>query len=192
MKNFLKPILGLIPLFFILFTSPVLAHQPRIVEGNTINIVDPEISKAYYAQLSNEPHTYTIQLAEPFDLYVNILLPYAEGQAKDVTATIYKNKDYANPLATLGGVGAEWKYMFEKFGYDEYWQGSEYRLKAGSGSYEIRVSSQNNTSKYSLAVGEIENFDFKETMNALTLVPQIKRDFFNESPISFIASPFGW
>ncbi len=62
----------------------------------------------------------------------------------------------------------------------------------GPGNYEIRVSSQNNTSKYSLAVGEIEKFDFKETMNALSLVPKIKRDFFNESPVSFIASPFGW
>ena len=122
MKNFFKFVLRLLPLIAVFFTSSVLAHQPRIVEGNTINIVDPEISKAYYAQLSNAPHTYTIQSAEPFDLYVNILLPYSDGQAKDVTATIFKNKDYANPLATLGGVGTEWKYMFEKFGYDEYWQ----------------------------------------------------------------------
>ena len=49
-----------------------------------------------------------------------------------------------------------------------------------------------NDSKYSLAIGETENFDFKEIMNALTLVPQLKRTFFDESPISFILSPFGW
>ena len=34
--------------------------------------------------------------------------------------------------------------------------------------------------------------NFKEIKNSLTLVPQLKRDFFEESPISFILSPFGW
>jgi hypothetical protein len=122
MKHSFKLVLWIIPLFFILSTSSVLAHQPRIVEETLTNIVDPEISKAYYAQLSNEPQIYIIDSTEPFNLYVNILLPDIEGQSKDVTATIFKNKDYTNPLATLGGVGAQWKNMFEKFGYDKYWQ----------------------------------------------------------------------
>lgn len=29
-------------------------------------------------------------------------------------------------------------------------------------------------------------------MNALSIIPELKRDFFEESPISFIKSPFGW
>jgi hypothetical protein len=58
--------------------------------------------------------------------------------------------------------------------------------------YEIRVSSPNNDSKYSLAVGEIEAFDMKEGLNALKVIPELKKSFFNESPISFILSPFGW
>ena len=52
--------------------------------------------------------------------------------------------------------------------------------------------SSNNDSKYSLAVGESEAFDIKEGLNALTIIPELKRNFFNESPISFIAPPFGW
>jgi hypothetical protein len=61
-----------------------------------------------------------------------------------------------------------------------------------AGKYDVIVSSTNNDTKYSLAIGEAENFDAKEIINALTLVPQIKRDFFNESPINFIFSFFGW
>lgn len=52
--------------------------------------------------------------------------------------------------------------------------------------------SSNNDSKYSLAIGETEAFDFKEGMNALTLVPELKKNFFNESPVGFILSPMGW
>jgi hypothetical protein len=47
-------------------------------------------------------------------------------------------------------------------------------------------------SKYSLAVGEIENFDVHETLNALKIVPQLKHDFFNESPRNFLFSPMGY
>ena len=122
MKNLFKYIFGVIPLFFVISTTPVLAHQPRIVESTVTNIIDPEISKAYYAQLPGEPQIYTINATEPFDLYVNILLPYSLKQNKDITATIFKNQDYAHPIAKLGGTNAEWKYMFEKFGYDAYWK----------------------------------------------------------------------
>lgn len=82
--------------------------------------------------------------------------------------------------------------MFEPFGYDTYWKGPEYKVRVEAGIYDIIVSSKTNDGKYSLAIGEAENFDFREIMNALDLVPKIKRDFFDESPITFIFSPFGW
>jgi Protein of unknown function (DUF2892) len=82
--------------------------------------------------------------------------------------------------------------MFEPFGYDTYWTGPEYKARTEAGTYVITVTSTDNTSKYSLAIGETEHFDFAEIRNALTLVPQLKKSFFNESPISFILSPFGW
>jgi hypothetical protein len=92
----------------------------------------------------------------------------------------------------LDGATHVWTQFFEPFGYNTYWEGPEYKARAEAGTYEIRVWSSNNDSKYSLAVGEIEAFDFTEGLNALTLIPQIKKDFFNESPISFILSPMGW
>lgn len=36
------------------------AHQPRIVQSETTQVVDQEISKAYYATITGSPHIYTI------------------------------------------------------------------------------------------------------------------------------------
>jgi len=169
--------------------SPASAHQPRLVETSEITVVDPAVSKAYYGKLVGEPAVYTISADKPFALYVGVLVPDIAGQKKDVSAVILKEGE---EIALLEGLGFEWKQFFEPFGNDTYWQGPEYKAQADAGTYEIRVWSSNNDSKYSLAIGEIEAFDFKETVNALTLIPQLKKDFFNKSPVDFILSPFGW
>ena len=122
MKNSLKDMCRLILLFLLIVSTPVLAHQPRLTEQVITNIIDPEVSKAYYAELSGEPQTYIINATGSFNLYVNILVPDILGQMKDVTATIFKNGDTAHPVAILGGLNTEWKYFFEPFGYDTYWQ----------------------------------------------------------------------
>lgn len=167
------------------------AHQPRMTEGSQITVTDPEISKAYYSKLEGKTQTYSISSDKPFTLYVNILVPDIAGQKKDVSAVIIRNKDVESPTA-LNGNNFEWKKFFEPFGNDTYWMGPEYREKVGPGVYEILVSSKEQDSKYSLAIGEIESFSLGETFNALKLIPKIKRDFFNESPAGFIFSPFGF
>ena len=169
--------------------SLVFAHQPRITDERLTIVTDPEISKAYYGKLTGEPDVYTIEAKQAFNLYVGVLVPDIAGQKKDVSAVVLKD---GKQIAVLDGVTFAWKQFFEPFGYDTYWQGPEYKARADVGIYEIRVTSPNNDSKYSLAIGEIEKFDGKEGLNALTLIPQIKKDFFNESPIGFILSPFGW
>lgn len=165
------------------------AHQPRITEGRLTQVSDPEISKAYYGKLTGEPDVYVIKATEAFDLYVNVLVPDIAGQKKDVSAVVLKDN---KQIAILDGMNFEWKQFYELFGADTYWMGPEYKSRVEAGTYEIRVWSSNNDSKYSLAVGEIEAFDGKEGMNALSIIPELKRDFFEESPISFIKSPFGW
>jgi|CXWL01.1.fsa_nt_gi hypothetical protein len=170
----------------------VFAHQPRITESRLTQVPDPEISKAYYGKLTGEPDVYTIEASKEFDLYVNVLVPDIEGQKKDVSAAIIKDGNTDKPLAVLEGINFEWKKFYEPFGADTYWMGPEYKARAEAGTYEIRVWSSNNDSKYALAVGEIEAFDRMEGANALSIIPELKRDFFEESPISFINSPFGW
>jgi len=189
MKKTLITIVLLVPIFFL--STSTSAHQPRIVNDNTTTtiVMSPEISKAYYGTLNGTPATYIINADKPFALYVSVLVPDLADQKKDVSAVIFKNGE---ELAVLDGINFEWKKFFEPFGSDTYWQGPEYRAQVESGKYEIIVSSTNNDTKYSLAVGEIEAFDFKETLNALTLIPQLKKDYFNGSSIDFILSPFGW
>jgi len=181
----------IIPLLLVVFLLPIVtfAHQPRIVTENPTIVTFPEVSKAYYGTLSGEPAVYTITADKPFALYVGVLVPDILGQKKDVSAVILKD---GKQLSVLDGASFEWKQFFEPFGYDTYWMGPEYKAQADAGTHEIHVWSSNNDSKYSLAIGEIEAFDFKEGVNALTLIPQLKKDFFDKSGVDFILSPFGW
>ena len=182
-------LLALFVFIFVLAPGFASAHQPRIVESDATQVVDPEISKAYYATLKGSPHTYTIDSKVDFDLYVSILLPDIQSADKSTVAEVFKGEQ---SIATLGGENAVWKSFFEPFGQSSYLDGGEYKARREAGVYTVKVSSQNNNSKYSLAVGEIEAFDGKEGTNALSIIPELKRDFFEESPITFIKSPFGW
>ena len=176
----------------------VSAHQPRITESRLTQVPNPEISKAYYGKLTGEPDVYVIEASEPFDLYVNVLVPDIAGQKKDVSAVILKDVPEGQgtagsaQVALLEGINYEWEKFYEPFGADTYWMGPEYKARVEAGRYEIRVWSSNNDSKYSLAIGEIEAFDGKEGLSTLTIIPELKKNFFNESPIGFIVSPFGW
>jgi len=184
--------------FLFCLPATLLAHQPRLVESRLTTVSDPEISKAFYGKLTGEPDVYVIEAAGPFDLYVSVLVPDIVGQKKDVSVVILKDVSEGRgtagsaQVALLEGINYEWKKFYEPFGADTYWSGPEYKGRAEAGRYEISVWSSNNDSKYSLAIGEIEAFDRAEGMNALSIIPELKRDFFEESPISFIKSPFGW
>lgn len=176
----------------LLLPSSVSAHQPRITESRLTQVSSPEISKAYYGKLTGMPDVYVIKASEPFALYVNILVPDIAGQKKDLSVVVTKDGNVEKPLAVLNGIPFVWKKFYEPFGADTYWMGPEYKARAEAGTYEIRVLSSNNDSKYSLAIGETEVFDAKEGFSALTTIPKLKRDFFNVSPIGFISSPFGY
>ncbi len=188
-KKIYKVIPFLLLALFVLTPSLVSAHQPRVIQSETTQVVDPEVSKAYYATLTGSPHVYTIDSKEAFDFYVGILVPDIKSIKKDILAEVFKE---GVKIATLGGANAIWKPYFEPFGQSNYFDGGEYKARAEAGVYTIKVSNPLNTGKYSLAVGEIEAFDGKEGMNALSMIPDLKRNFFEESPISFILSPFGW
>ncbi len=176
----------------IVFPFAASAHQPRIVESNSITVTDPEISKAYYATLQGSPQVYHIHSSTPFHFYVNILVPDILNQKTDVTAEVINLSKPQQPIALLGGTHDTWKKFFEPFGYDSYLMGSEYEADVAAGDYDVRVSSPQNNTTFSLAIGTIEMFDMKEGLNAISLIPQIKRDFFHESPASFIFSMFGY
>lgn len=191
-KNFITRIAISVLAGFLLSSAPVLAHQPRIVTGEVTVVPDPEISKAYYGKLNGEPHTYRIFSDKPFKLYAGVLVPDIPNQKKDVSAVILKDDQIDEPLAVLDGANFEWEPFFEEYAHDDYWWGPEYRAEVPAGNYEIRVWSSNNDSRYSLAVGDVELFNFREGWNAIRLIPEIKSGFFGKSPVDFIFSKFGY
>ncbi|RLT54116.1 MAG: hypothetical protein DWI70_06685 [Chloroflexi bacterium] len=172
----------------LLSAAPALAHQPVVVASDTTEVVDPEISKAYYGVLSGAAHTYLIRSDIEFDLYVGILVPDSESPKRDVKAEIFRGDEL---VETLGGVDAEWVTFYEPFGQNTYWDAGEYRLRAAPGVYSIRISSPDNTSKYSLAIGEIEFFDLEDRANALAVLPGIQEEFFGSSAVELVGTRYG-
>ena len=73
-----------------------------------------------------------------------------------------------------------------------YWKGPEFKVRADAGIYKIHVQSTEKSIRYVLATGEIEAFDGSESLRAISLIPELKKIFFEESPFSFILSPLGW
>ena len=184
-------IIVIVILFLILVSWPlkVLAHQPRLVEMEKINVNEPEISKPYYGNLSGKPHIYTISTSSPIDLYVNVLVPFIVGPEKNVIVKIFKGEQLMGILSPKKG---DWKEFFEPFGHSMYWKGPEFKVRTDAGKYKIHVPSTEKSIRYVLATGEIEAFDGPESLNAILLIPKLKKDFFEESPLSFILSPLGW
>ena len=172
----------------LLSAGPAFAHQPVVVDSDTTEVVDPEISKAYYGVLAGEAHTYVISSDAAFDLYVGILVPDSASPKRDVMAEIFRGDEL---LETLGGVDAEWVTFYEPFAQNTYWDAGEYRLRAEPGVYSIRVSSPDNASKYSLAIGEIEFFDLEDRANALAVLPGIQQEFFGTSAFELVGTRYG-
>lgn len=191
MNKLLKSAALLLAFTAILIPVLALAHQPRIVEGTIINVEDPEVSKAYYGMLSGQPHVYKISSDKPFSLYVGVLVPDRPGQKKDVSAIVNETGKEASPIATLDGITFKWEPMYEEFGADNYFKGPEFKKQLPAGNYEIRISSMDNDSRYSLAVGEVESFPLGESISALLVIPKLKADFFASSPFTYLKSPFG-
>jgi hypothetical protein len=179
----LKSIIVLFVLFFSI--CAVSAHQPRLEVGvnstlsNPIVVQNPEISQAFYGNLNGQPDYYKITSTKPFNLYANILVPQAPGISPDfVSAQITDSS--GKTIAMLDGTKSQWMPMFEEFGGDYYLQGPQFSQNVSAGTYYIKVFNQNNTGKYSLAVGSIESFPPDESLKALINIPLLKEQIFGK------------
>jgi hypothetical protein len=169
-----------------LFFIPAFAHQPRLV-GNqaSIEVENPEISQAFYAKLNGNPQVYKIVSDKPLQLYVNILVPALPNSKTDIIAEIYKNSEAAgNLIKKLDGSLYEWTKFKEPFGGDTYLKGPEYEEPMPSGVYLVKVSCPDNQGKYVVAIGKIEKFPPGEILRTIVLLPKLKKNFFERSPLT--------
>ncbi len=180
-------------IFSFLICLPAYAHQPHFVENidQPIKITDPEVSKAYYGELKGKPDFYVLDSPTDFQLYLNILIPAVPETNRDMLVEFYTNQEPGKPLYTLDGKNFAWQPFHEEFANDDYFKGPEIREMVPAASYYIKVSSLSNTGRYSLAVGEKEEFPPSEIIRSLIELPQIKSQIFNKPAISAFFNIFG-
>jgi hypothetical protein len=172
--------------------SSVLAHKPRIVQDNPTFVHNPEISQAFYDELSGVPHVYIIETSTDFNLYVNLLVPKSSNPSGRYSADIYRIEEGTKILlGSLVGGGGVWKEFYEEFAGDYYLQGAELRKRVPAGHYEIIVFSDGNKGKYVLAVGETESFGLSDLLSIYTILPRLKRDFFHVSIMTLLSAKMG-
>lgn len=171
----------LISLFVVM---PSFAHQPRIVAEARTEILNPEVSQAFYGQLSGSPDFYEIKSEKPFNFYFGLLVPDLPGQEKDFFArVVIKEEDgTGRVIYVLDGSKFDWQPYFEKFTGDSYFKGPDWRQKLGKGNYSITVWNPRNDGKYVLVVGEKELFPLSEIINTIRILPKIKKDFLGINP----------
>jgi hypothetical protein len=186
-------ILGIILVLF-LSINTLSAHQPRLDIGtavsveNPIIVENPEISQAFYGQLSGTPAYYQIKSDQPFQLYVNLLVPTSPGQGGEFISAEVTDQT-GNIVMFLNGSNSTWTPYFEEFGGDYYLKGPEATQDVPAGTYTIKVFNSQNQGKYSIAIGKIETFPANEALAALFTLPLLKQQFFAK-PISTLFVEF--
>jgi hypothetical protein len=179
-------------LFFVVTLA--YAHQPRISFGSRHPLEDPqvvdkpEISKAYYGELTGEADYYKIDSPVPFTLYLNILTPDEPNARADMTVEVITG---GQSIFMLIGRIHPWSKFYEEFARDNYLKGPELEENVTPGTYYIKVYNNDNRGKYSLAVGKIESFPLAETIKTAFTLPEIKVHFFNKPAYSAFTNLIG-
>ena len=177
-------IIFLIILIFI--ASKTFAHQPKLIkysptENNPHEIINPEISKAYYGILKGEPHYYKIESENEFSFYAGISIPKVNDSYIWFSIEVLDQDN--NVIFSENGKDHQWKAWYEPYARDWYWIGpqigthnnKEFKssLKFNKGIYIIKVFNENNNGHYSLAVGEKEFFGSNMYEKIITWTPII-------------------
>lgn len=183
----MKKVISFIFLLFVTSNFVASAHQPRMVDEETYIIENPEISQAYYGELTGKPQIFKIEEDKDFKLYVQILSPDIKDADKDFSVEITKG-DKSDFYYLLDGTTYKWGEYYEEFAGDNYFTGPELKdetveselpvgIKVPAGKYKLKVFSPDNKGQYTLAVGEKEEFPPLEIVKTIFVVPQIKLSF---------------
>lgn len=173
--------------------SNVSAHLPRIVDGNTVNINDAEVSQAFYGELKGESATYIINSNSDFTLYANILVPKSTNANGRYSLDIFKIVNGKEELLIfIDSASVVWTEFYEEFAGDYYLKGPEFEKTVEAGEYKIFVYGNNNSGKYVLATGKQEVFTLPETIKDIWILPKLKINFFHTSVFVLLTTPLKW
>jgi len=190
-------------LFLFFLPLATLAYQPRLtVNQNYLEILKPETSQAFYGELKGQSAVYKIKSTTSFRLYLGLLVPALDNADQDFSARVYVKDELSNwqMIYFLDGLKMSWLKFYEGFTNDDYLRGPELKseealsdklrgVEMAAGIYTIEVFSPDNLGRYVLVVGDQEELSVQEAIGALSILPAIKKDFFNKSPFSAL---FTW
>jgi len=192
--------IGLLILLGIFFLAVdfAFAHQPRLVylhKDQEVNVINPELSQAFYDELKGQPKAYIIDSEKSFELYLNLLTPAHSNTDGKYSADVYLlDGETETKISTLNGADFVWVEFYEEFGRDYYFKGPEFSQNVEAGKYKIVVYSANNTDnfgKYVLAVGKKEQFGAKDILSVYWQLPLLKITYFKTSVLQFFLTSFG-
>lgn len=166
------------------FSTSILAHQPKLITHSSSfdkphEVIFPEISKAYYGQLTGEPDYFVIKSEKDFLFYTSILSPKTSDSYKWLSLEVQDGN--GDILYKADGSKFNWTPWYEPYARDWYWKGPEIGINTGkefqtsfqisAGIYYIKVFNDDNLGHYSLAVGEAEFFGSNLWEQILTWTP---------------------
>ncbi len=183
-------------LFFTASVSTAYAYIPEVIEQASLHdistIDDPSLSQAFYGKLTGYPHTYEIRSKEPFELYVQILLPEIEGVSEELSGIVIKETGFrgrVSEVARLLGRDASWESFYEPWGGDYYRKGGELTQQVEAGVYRIEVSTPDNNTPYVLVIGKQEDSGGVGYFEMIKRIAAVK-EFYGKSKFTVIQSPF--
>lgn len=170
--------------------SSASAHQPRLVSGDKIvEIENPEVSQAFYGNLDGQPAVFEMKISSPIMLYAGLLVPDLPNIKKDISASVTDDND--RTVFILDGPKSDWQKYYEGFAGDNYYKGPESAVQVEAGIYRLKVYSPTDQGKYVLVVGQEEVFPPNEILKTLMMLPKLKKDFFQKSPLTIFFSKIG-
>ena len=202
----MKKILFLFLFLIVLSISPV-AHAHKLISHDdshrdfesALVIPDHKISWAIYDNLGvEESKFYTFDAKKGDSFYASIVIPKLEGLENYSPSLILMNDDLFNgdgPSSNIESSVQKFLYegdypgneFYEPFGQVTYWERQEVTtIIPADGQYFILVSDEKNqTGKYALAVGTIEDFSGSDFFTTLPKAWFETKLFFNDY-LSFI------
>ena len=175
-------------LFLVIISTIAFAHQPKLIKyspskQNPHEVINPEISKAYYAKLNGEAHYYRIKSENDFLFYAGILSPKINDNYIWLSLEVLDENNRI--IYQADGSKFKWEPWYEPYARDWYWKGPEiggeinqvtgfkksFLIK--SGTYIIKIYNNDNIGNYSLAVGEAEFFGSNTFEKIVTWTPII-------------------
>ena len=201
----MKKIIFFIFILIIISLSPAYGHKLISHDdshrdfNSALLIPDHKISWAIYDNLGiNESKFYTFDAKQGDSFYASIVIPKLEGLEDYSPSLILMNDDLFNgsgPSSNIESSVQKFLYegdypgneFYEPFGQVTYWERQEVTTTIpADGQYFILVSDEKNQSgKYALAVGTIEDFSGSDFFTTLPKAWFETKLFFNDY-VSFI------